>query len=76
MPHPTFEVFLLCDSNGDYAVGNSADAARERYEEDIGELVNCDGFRLVKMLVKVPLPEPVELSVEVGALDGVALCVA
>ena len=55
------EVWLVCDQAGDYAVGNSADAARGQYESDIQPLADADGFRIVKLLVKIPLPEVVEL---------------
>ena len=71
------EVWIVCDQAGDYAVGSSADAAREKYAEDIGELSSAEGFRMVKLLVRVPLPEVVELSGDAPAVGSAALlCVA
>ena len=67
------EVFLVIDQAGDYAVGNSPEAAREKYAEDIGELSEAEGFRMVKLAVRVPLPELVELAVEVPAVGNAAL---
>lgn len=67
------EVFLVIDQAGDYAVGNSAEAAREKYEEDIGALNAAEGFRIVKLLVRVPLPEVVELAGEAPAVGSAAL---
>lgn len=52
----TCEVFVLIAASGDYAVGTSEEAARERFQEDIGGLEEQDGFRIVKLLVKAVLP--------------------
>ncbi len=49
------EVWVVVDAAGDYAVGISAEAAREKYEEDIGALNEADGFRLVKVALHVPV---------------------
>lgn len=70
------EIFLLVDSCGDYAVGNSIEAAREKYEEGIQALTDAEGFRIVKLLVKVPLPEVVEMTGEVPAQGAAVLSVA
>jgi hypothetical protein len=59
------EIFLIVDSIGDTAVGTSEEDARERYEETIQPLSDASGFRLVKLVVKVPLPEVAELVGEV-----------
>jgi hypothetical protein len=60
------EIWVLTDTNGDYAVGIDADEARVKYEEQIGELAVCDGFRLVKVSLSVPLPSVAEVS---GSID-------
>ena len=67
------EVWICVDSSGDSAVGSSAEDAKERYEESIQQLAEADGFRLVKLLVKVPLPEVVELLADAPALCGASL---
>jgi hypothetical protein len=56
------EVCILIDCNGDYAIGADEAGAREAYEENIQALTDCDGFRLVKVTVAVPLPSIVELA--------------
>ena len=58
------EVVVLVDSCGDSAIGTDEAAARESYEENIQALSECDGFRLVKIKVKVSLPEIAEIEVE------------
>lgn len=70
------ELFLLVDSNGDRVCGLTADAAREMYESDIGNLNECEGFRLVKLLVKVPLPEVVALTGTAPAQGAATLSIA
>ena len=55
------ELYAVIDAGGDYAVGNTAEAAREKYEEDIGELNAVEAFRTIKIKVCVPLPEVVEM---------------
>jgi len=53
------EVWVVVDANGDYGVGKDSDLAFTNYRDDIGE---PDGAtRLVKVLLKVPTPKPVEL---------------
>ena len=69
------EIYVVIDQSGDYAVGNSADAAREKYEEDIGGLNECEGFRIVRMKVNVPLPEVVELTGTVPAQGAAKLSI-
>jgi hypothetical protein len=64
MSTTTLEVWTCVDANGDYAVGTTEEAAREKYEEDIGALNEASGFRLVKVNLTVPLPEVIELEVE------------
>ena len=63
----TADVYLIVDDCGDYAVGNSPEAAREKYEECVQPLADCGGFLLVKLAVEGPLPEVVELAIDVPA---------
>lgn len=73
MTKTTVELWACIDSNGDYAVGYSEETAREKYEEDVGALSECSGFRLVKICVAVPLPEPVELTGEASETGPASL---
>jgi hypothetical protein len=67
------ETVLIVDANGDYAVGKDFDAAKEAYENDVGELASCEGgFRVVRVVVAVPLPEVVELTGEAPEQGGKA----
>jgi len=50
------EVWVCADVAGDYAVGSSEEHAKERFEEEIGELNATGGFRLVQLWLTVPLP--------------------
>src|SRR5262245_11035177 len=62
--YTTVELVVLVDSCGDSAIGTDAEAAREAYEENVQALNECDGFRIVKVRVRVPLPEIATLEVE------------
>jgi len=59
-------VHVLVDDGGDYvAVEDGGDLA-ERFEERIGDVdANLHGYRRVKLIVKVPRPEMIELTGEV-----------
>lgn len=64
------EVWVLVDANGDYVVGMDADSARSSYADNIGGLDECDGFRLVKMIVEIPKPAVVDLpNIKIKAAD-------
>lgn len=54
------EVWCLVDEAGNYAVGIDAEAAAEKYGEDVGES-DAVAKRLVKVVLTVPIPKPVEL---------------
>ncbi len=69
------EVWVLVDSNGDYAAGSSQEQAKEHYEHDVQPVADTDGFRLVKVTVSVPLPQTAELTGSV-ADDGPAVLTA
>ena len=58
------EVWCCVDADGGYAVGADEQAAKDKYEEDVGALNEAGGFRMVKVTVTVPLPELIELEVE------------
>jgi len=61
------EVFVMVNGDGEYEVGTSDTEAQERFEE------NCTtegGRRLIKITLKVPLPEVVEIEGEVPDTEG------
>lgn len=60
------EVWVLVDEGGDYQVGATADDVAERYQSEVGA-DDATAKRLVKVVLKVPLPKPVELVGEVPA---------
>lgn len=60
------ECFAVVDRDGNSAVGGSLEAAREKYEEDVGPLNECEGFRVVKSVITVTLPEVVTLTGTAG----------
>jgi hypothetical protein len=62
MATTTIEVWVMVDSAGDYAVGKDTEGAKEQYGNDIQAPEDAEGFRLVKLLLTVPLPEVVEAS--------------
>jgi hypothetical protein len=73
MPKTTqIEVWAVIDEDGDYAVGACCDSAAERYAEDVGGDAGTRGIRRVKLLVTVPLPEPIVLTGEVTEAEEVA----
>lgn len=67
----SFEVFLVIDSGGDYAIGVDYETALEAYDNDIG---GGAARRIVKLVVRATLPEEAEqLSVDVPATAGTTL---
>lgn len=60
------EMYAVVDDEGDYGVGIDADDAAKNYEENVGAISEVCGFRMIKILVTVPLPEIVTLSGTVG----------
>jgi len=59
------EVWVMVDAAGDYAASDDPDLLNERYEEKVQEMSEAEGFRRVKITVKVPLPQPLAVSVDV-----------
>ena len=70
------EVFLVVDAAGDYAVGNDREAAIAEYENTIQPLADTEGFRIVRCMVKIALPEMVELTGTAPSDGGATLTVA
>ncbi len=64
------ELWACVDAEGQYEVGTSAEAARERYENEVGALVDCEGFRMVKVTLKVAVAATAELEGEAPPADG------
>ncbi len=66
------EMWACVDSDGQYAVGHDADNARGNYAENIAPLEDSEGFRLVKVTVKAPLPIVAELTGAVSEIGDPA----
>jgi hypothetical protein len=60
----TVEIWIVVDDCGDTATGSTAEEAREHFEEEIGSLSEREGFRTVKVSVRVPLPKTATLELE------------
>lgn len=58
----TAEVWILVNQDGEYVATHDADTLSEKYEESIGETVDADGLRKVKVVVKIPLPTVIEVA--------------
>lgn len=58
----TVDVFVVIDSNGDYAVGGNDDAALENFDNEVG---GDRPRRIVKLNVTMRLPVVTEVSVTV-----------
>lgn len=71
----TIEMHAAIDDDGDYGVGIDADDAAKSYEENGGSISGVCGFRMVKILVTIPLPEIVTLSGTVGEYPEAVLVV-
>jgi len=67
------ELWVVVDEAGNYSVGNDAEAAAEKYSDDIGD---GDGTakRLVKVILKLPTPKPITLTGKVPAEAGAEAC--
>lgn len=65
------EVWVKVGENGDYDCGCDATQAGERFEESVGT-DNETGYRMVRLLVTVPLPEVIELTGAVTETEEVA----
>ena len=72
----TVEVWILVDSNGDYAIAKDSSDLADAYEQDIQACSDAEGLRRVKVTLTVPLPEPVELTGTVPAQGDAVLQVA
>jgi hypothetical protein len=59
------EVFVMLDENGDYVVADNGDSLDEKYAEEHGE-TNL-ARRVVKLNLKIQLPEIVEVSATIPA---------
>lgn len=63
----TVEVWIICDSSGNSITGETADEAREHYEDHFGPLNEANGFRMVKVVCRIPLPEVAVVELEADA---------
>jgi phosphoenolpyruvate carboxylase len=58
------EVFVMVDENGDYVATHIAERLTDLYEEDVNDDHGL-GRRVIRITIKVPLPEIVDLKGEV-----------
>lgn len=58
----TVEVYVMVDSEGDYGAGVDPEGAAQCYADNVGDVAEKDGFRMVKILLTVPLPVEVVLT--------------
>ncbi len=61
------EVFVCIDTDGQSGVGDSEDAAKADYGENGYDLADCNGFRIIKVILSIPEPEPLEAALEATA---------
>jgi hypothetical protein len=52
-------IVLLVDEDGDYAVGQDEDDARERYDDEVG---GDRARHFIHLSIRVPLPRPIHVS--------------
>ncbi|VTT99059.1 unnamed protein product [Gemmataceae bacterium] len=61
------EVWVMLNDQGEYVAHEDADELAAEYAERVGEASEAGGIRRVRLTVKVPLPEPIELTGEAAA---------
>lgn len=57
------EVWIKVDESGDYSVGTDAESCVEKYGEEYDD--NTQPSRLIKVVIKVPAPQVVDVAVNV-----------
>lgn len=63
----TAEVWIMVGADEQYVADTDPARLNERWGEDCGDVDECQGFRRVKLTVRVPVPTPIELVGEVTA---------
>lgn len=58
MTMKTLEVWVAVDADGNYEAGDSEESACERFDDFDPGRAGVTGYRLVKVLLTVPLPGP------------------
>lgn len=64
------EAWVLVDEAGDYVCWHDEGVIHERYEEEVRPIAEAGGMRRVKVTIRVPLPEPIEIAVDVPDTEG------
>lgn len=70
MSKVTVEVWVKVDQDGDYEVGTTSEETATRFTEIVGDDTER-GVRMVKLMVTIPLPECIEVAVDVPDTEGV-----
>jgi len=61
------EVYALVDECGDYVASHDEQQLKDLYEEGVQTVDGTFGIRIVKLVVTVPLPTPIEIAATVDA---------
>lgn len=61
------EIYFVVDANGGYGYGIDIDGAKDKYKEDVGELEESEGFRVVCVEVEIAPPELTQLQARATA---------
>ncbi len=61
------EVWVMVNDQGEFVAHEDGDELAAEYAERVGDATEAAGIRRVRLTVKVPLPEPIELRGEVTA---------
>ena len=62
------EVFIVVDADGNYSVGTSEESAADDYANNVSENAAM-GRRAVKVTINVPVPESLEIEVDVPEVE-------
>ena len=66
----TLEVWVMVGADGQYVADGDPARLNDRWEEDCGDIADAEGLRRVRLTVRVPLPEVIELSGEVQVSEA------
>lgn len=60
------EVWVMVDESGDYVIAKSREELKEKWEEEMGDFDGTVATRQIRAVIKVPLPQVIELEAEVA----------
>ncbi len=65
-------VWVMVDSDGNAVAIEDGGDLLDRYEEQVQDVKNAEGWRQVKVTVRVPLPTVIELEAEAAVEEEAA----